>query len=317
MYYSIVNMLAFNTLSMPMIGSDICGFLDDTTEELCSRWIELGSFYPFSRNHNTLGATPQELYRWQTVSEISSFILRVRYSLLPEYYTLLWHANQEGSPVIRPLFFEFPTDENTLGVDKQFLVGNRLMVIPVITEGATTVDAYFPDALWYDFYTGEVLSSTGDVTLSAPLDFIPVYVLGGAIVARHSAPQLTTYETRAQAFNLTVALDGLSGGQAKGDLYLDDGVALNTTEAHSYVQFMASFDGSSGSVASAVVESYFGGAANISTTLGAVTVWGVSSSPSMVTVNGNTWTNWSIDSAGLIVEGLSLSLLTAFNIAWS
>jgi len=62
MGYSVTGIMMHNIIGIPLAGSDICGFGGNTTPELCARWHMLGAFYPFSRNHNTLGAIPQEPY---------------------------------------------------------------------------------------------------------------------------------------------------------------------------------------------------------------------------------------------------------------
>ncbi|EDV27381.1 uncharacterized protein TRIADDRAFT_21692, partial [Trichoplax adhaerens] len=235
MHNSIIGVLNFQLFGIPMIGSDICGFNGDSNEELCARWMELGAFYPFARNHNTKGAKPQEPYTWKSVASISSQVLSLRYSLLPYYYTLFYqvttaNAEHRTGVVLEPLFFEFPNDINTYSIDKQFLVGPGLLICPVLTKGAKSVKAYFPQGQWYDILTYKL--EYGDdhkgshKTINAPLEKIPVYIRGGVTVPMQR-PALTTTATRRNPFKLLIALTSKS--TSIGKHYFDDGISLNTT----------------------------------------------------------------------------------------
>ncbi|CAH0584053.1 unnamed protein product [Chrysodeixis includens] len=107
MKMTIPELLSFSLFGIPMMGADICGFNGDTTVELCKRWMQLGAFYPFSRNHNSDRAIAQDpVSMGPAVVEASRKSLRLRYRLLPYYYTLFWRAHVYGDTVVRPLFFE-------------------------------------------------------------------------------------------------------------------------------------------------------------------------------------------------------------------
>ncbi|KAJ1954098.1 hypothetical protein GGI12_005869, partial [Dipsacomyces acuminosporus] len=183
LHVSIASMLDFGIFGIPMVGADICGFNGDTTEELCARWIEVGAFYPFARDHNAIGQIPQELYRWPKVAEASRRALAIRYALLPYFYTAYQHAVEKGWPVARPLVFEFSGAAATASNDRQFLIGDGLLISPVLTQGATTVDAFFPKGIWYDWYNYTAIrGANANVTLSAPLEHVNVHVRGGKIL---------------------------------------------------------------------------------------------------------------------------------------
>ncbi|KAJ1720071.1 hypothetical protein LPJ53_005256 [Coemansia erecta] len=223
---SISSMLDFGIFGIPMMGADICGFEDDTTEELCARWAEVGAFYPFARDHNMYGAIPQELYRWPTVAEASRRALGIRYSLLPYIYTHLQYSVEKGWPLARALVFEFSHVAATAGIDTQFLVGDALLISPVLTEGETSVDAFFPSSIWYDWYDYSVITgANANVTLDAPLEHVNVHVRGGRILPGQN-PALTTTESRKGDFFLIVAAN--ENNHASGSLYYDDGETFDT-----------------------------------------------------------------------------------------
>jgi len=304
---SIAGVLSMQLFGVNFVGADICGFNGDTTEELCARWMQLGSLYPFSRNHNTLGARSQEPYAFgQPLINISISALKTRYTLLPYFYTLFASAHTNATTVWRPLFFEFPSDTNTFGIDLQFLIGPHLLVSPVVTQGATSVTGYFPKAQWYDYYSGDAIAGTGaTVTLTAPLTFIPIHIRGGGIVPTQE-PALTTTAARKNPFGLLVALD--TSGNAKGEIYLDDGESLDPSSAYSFVTFSVA----SGTLTSQVVNNKY----IPEPKLGSITVYGVPAAPTAVQANGVSVPFTYVAALKVLKIQPSIQIVSTFTVAW-
>ncbi|KAL4599776.1 hypothetical protein ACB092_11G151100 [Castanea dentata] len=223
--YSISTMLNFGIFGVPMVGSDICGFYPQPTEELCNRWIEVGAFYPFSRDHANYYSPRQELYQWESVAESARNALGMRYKLLPYLYTLNYEAHISGAPIARPLFFSFPTYTEVYGLSTQFLLGSSLMVSPVLEQGKSEVTALFPPGSWYSLFdiTQTITSKSGlNVTLDAPLHVVNVHLYQNTILPMQQGGMISK-EARKTPFNLIVTFPaGVSDGEAKGNLFIDD-----------------------------------------------------------------------------------------------
>ncbi|CAL4100017.1 unnamed protein product, partial [Meganyctiphanes norvegica] len=232
--HSIIGMLEFNMFGIPYVGADICGFFDNTKEELCMRWMQLGAFYPYSRNHNGIDNIEQDPGRWASVGEASRKTLQVRYTLLPYLYTLHYLAHISGETVVRPLFFEFPTDSITHNIDDQFLWGSSLLIAPVLQSGKEERKVYFPASVWYNYYTGfeyRILRGRSE-SIAAPLDHIPLFVRGGSIIVTQQ-PAPNTYQARNNPFGLIIAPD--ADGSAKGIFFWDNGETIDSVAGNKYI----------------------------------------------------------------------------------
>jgi alpha-glucosidase (family GH31 glycosyl hydrolase) len=231
MRFSVPGVLNMQLFGIPLVGADICGFAGNTTPELCSRWMQLGAFYPFSRNHNNFGQISQEPYALgPEVLRASKWALSWRYRLIPYLYTNFVEAAIHGGLVVHPLPLAFPADRNARGIDRQFLLGRGLLVVPALDQGVQEVSFYLPGGRWaaLDPATAKgalYLDGGKNVTVAYPYPGgnIPLYV-----GERHVIPVLTGSFTRSKqtkdqdaSFDLFVALPS-SSESAVGSLALDD-----------------------------------------------------------------------------------------------
>ncbi|XP_003786123.1 lysosomal alpha-glucosidase [Otolemur garnettii] len=326
---SVSEILLFNLLGVPLVGADICGFMGNTSEELCVRWTQLGAFYPFMRNHNNLYNMPQEPYRFsEPAQQAMRKAFALRYALLPYLYTLFYKAHVNGETVARPLFLEFPEDLHTWTVDRQLLWGEALLITPVLEAGKTEVTGYFPSGTWYDLQTVPVqafgslppsppvslrpsIHSQGQwVTLPAPLDTINLHLRAGYIIPLQG-PGLTTRESRKQPVTLVTALT--NSGEAQGELFWDDGESLGVLERGAYT--LVTFQAKNNTITNELVHVSTEGAG---LQLQKVTVLGVATAPQQVLSNGVPVSNFTYSPNTEILDvPVSLSMGEQFLISWS
>lgn len=310
LYTSIAGMLTFNLLGIPLVGADVCGFSEETQEELCVRWTQLGAFYPFTRNHNAISVKPQDPTAFSPLARTAmKEALLLRYSLFPVLYTLFHHAHVHGHTVARPIMFEFPKDVKAYGIDKQFMWGKSLLVTPVLDPGVDYVDGYFPEGLWYDYYTGDCVTSKGEeLRLNAPLDKINLHLREGSIVPTQ-APNLTLWVSTGQPLHLVSALS--QDGSASGDLFWDDGETIDTyeTNQYAYIIFSIAQNTMTSQVLSNHVEASY-------ITVESASFYGVKEKPSRVLVNSQDAPFTYRTNKVLTVADLGLSLSQNFTISW-
>ncbi|KAK2963765.1 putative Lysosomal alpha-glucosidase [Blattamonas nauphoetae] len=234
LYDSIAMVFASGIAGIPYVGADIGGFTGtDATAELVTRWVQLGSFtYPFYRNHGSNKITGHEWYKFgEPYTAINREFMYHRQSLTSTFYSLMHQSHIDGTPIVVPQSFVFPTDSNTYGNDKQAMLGNILLCTPVLTEGATSVAGYFPLERWYSFYTDvedAAVSMKGkQVTVSAPLSTCPAHFKGGSIVTRQRTRALSIQKMKDSPIFVTAFMS--KDNTAEGFLFVDDGVSDNDT----------------------------------------------------------------------------------------
>jgi alpha-glucosidase len=177
---------------VPFVGIDIGGFWEASNGELLVRFAQLASLMPFCRNHNAIGQPDQEPWAFGEPYE-SAFRIAIeqRYRLIPHLYTLFHEAATNGAPIIRPLYYHYPQDEQAYDVEDEFLLGDSILSAPIYEQGATSRNVYLPQGTWFDFWNGNIYPGAGWSEIATPLEFWPIFVRGNSIIPTGPVIQYT------------------------------------------------------------------------------------------------------------------------------
>lgn len=209
----------------PFAGADVGGFFHDPGSELLTRWYQAGIWYPFFRAHAHIDTRRREPYLINRPHrDFIAQAIRLRYQLLPAWYTAFHEASVNGTPIVRPQFYVHPSDVQGFAIDDQLYFGSTgLLTKPVVAEGVTTADIYISDdEKYYDYFDHTIYQGAGKShTVPAPMEKVPILMQGGHVVPRKDRPRRSSGLMKYDPYTLVIVLD--KNGEADGTLYVDDG----------------------------------------------------------------------------------------------
>jgi alpha-glucosidase len=221
-------------------GMDIGGFTGNPTIGLYTRWMQLGAFVPYFRNHTALNTRSAEPWTFgEDVQDIVRNYINLRYRLLPYLYSTFHEATEDGLPVVRSLAIDYSHDDNIYNTafQNQYLFGSSFLVAP--QESVQQIaKVYLPAGDWYNLYTDAKEKGGVEKLVELSASTIPVYVKGGSIVPMQSLVQNTMEKP-----SDTLTLHIFNGTAATSfDYYEDDGESYQYEQGVYYKRTMR-FDG--------------------------------------------------------------------------
>ena len=273
---NIPEVLNIGISGIPISGCDIGGFATGcgttapsyvyygkvmegiTNYELFTRWIQLGSFLPWFRNHyNGYDKQFQEVYAYgEPVPTNCRKYIELRYRMNQVYYDAMYECTQTGMPIARALFLNDPGDAEVYNhLNDQFFVGKNILVAPIVTQHETANpptaplrDVYLPTGSdWYAFMDNQyplqspVSGGTTVTNYNAGLNLVPVYIRAGAIIPMR---ELEQYIGELAQNPLTINI--YPGPDSEYLLYLDDGITTDAATKQAYRTVLISHQGISG-----------------------------------------------------------------------
>jgi alpha-glucosidase len=247
-----VNSLGVSGVSFT--GPDMGGFIGTPTNELFARWMSIGIYTPFLRNHAEINSRHKEPWSFgEKIEDISRQWINKRYRLLPYLYSAFYESTQTGMPVARTLAISYMEDNKIYEEEFQneYLFGGQILVAPVSSE-KNTCNVYFPSGDWVRMTNDRLYNGNTEAAVDSPLDDLPVFVKSGGIIPLQSVIQNTS-ETPSPVLEIHIY-----NGKAPNTFmyYEDDGITYNY-ESGQYYRRLISFDPLSKSIIIGKVDGSF------------------------------------------------------------
>ncbi|MER7738658.1 glycoside hydrolase family 31 protein [Streptomyces sp. NPDC096538] len=202
---SLALVLGLGLCGVPFSGADVGHAGTERSPELYVRRLQLAAYLPLLR---TRAGAPAEGGPWECGAEVlehARVALLERRRLLPYFMTLAHLARRTGTPVVRPVWWAAPEERALRDCEDAFLLGDALLVAPVLEPGAVRREVRLPRGRWYDTVTERVYEGPARVSADAPPGRIPVFARAGAVIAVRGGSGGTELEVWAPA-------PGRSGG---------------------------------------------------------------------------------------------------------
>ncbi|RFM27064.1 glycoside hydrolase family 31 protein [Deminuibacter soli] len=212
-------------------GMDIGGFTGNPSAALYSRWMQLGAFIPYYRNHTALDSKAAEPWSFgETIQDIARNYINLRYHLLPYIYSTFYEATQTGMPVVRSLAIDYTHDANVYkpAYQNEFQLGQAFLVIPQESV-QQYAKVYLPAGQWYNLYNDVKENGNTEKLIGLSAATLPVYVKAGSIVPMQSLIQ----STKEQPTD-TLTLHIYNGGSNSFTYYEDDGETYKYEQGYFY-----------------------------------------------------------------------------------
>lgn len=180
MSFTIPILLSLSLSGVAICGVDLGGFVGRSEPELIARWYQAFCFAPVYRIHKEKGGTEEELFNLPSkYREMAKRAISLRYKFIPYLWHLAWEAHLKGSPILRPLCYEFQEDNDSYLVEDEYLVGPYLLYSPILEKNQETKNVYLPPSIWYDYWNDKVYKGSNWIKVS---DEMPLFIREGSAI---------------------------------------------------------------------------------------------------------------------------------------